>query len=372
MKLLFISACPPNNRSGGQFFSMNAIRDLSKSFDIDLCYFAYPNHDCAVRQFVKAIEVFEPSLKNCFVKPLFHPLFTRRFSKQLLSYIRLIAGKYDVLYFDYTQTAIYSLYVDHPFKVIRCHDVMVQKFKRQHSPLLPLIKKNEGEVLKSAKYVFVPSQKDSELVENCYGIKAIFTNEYLSDYHIPDSLSENTGRQFIFFGLWSRRENLSGLLWFIKNVLPRIDKDVKLSVMGGGLSKENEKKYLVPHEIEYLGFVKDCYSQIVEKAAVIVPLFEGAGVKVKVLDAFTAGTPVIGTEAAFEGIPEIENLTFHAQSADDFVKAINNFTPLTVQLKQDAALKFRSIYDKNHLCDVLQGLVDADLTKAAVGDQSAH
>ena len=112
--------------------------------------------------------------------------------------------------------------------------------------------------------------------------------------------------------------------------------------------------YLKPNKINYLGFVQDSYARIVQSSAVIVPLFTGAGVKVKVLDSFTTGTPVIGTDVAFEGIPEIEGLTNLAISAEDFADKINNFVPCTLEQKILKAKEFRKIYDKNHLDDKLQ------------------
>lgn len=46
LKILYISAFPPNNKSGGQTFSLNCIKSLSKSCTVDLIYFSYPSHDC--------------------------------------------------------------------------------------------------------------------------------------------------------------------------------------------------------------------------------------------------------------------------------------------------------------------------------------
>ena len=34
-----------------------------------------------------------------------------------------------------------------------------------------------------------------------------------------------------------------------------------------------------------------------------MPLFQGAGIKVKVIEALACGTPIIGTDIAFEGLP---------------------------------------------------------------------
>ena len=233
---------------------------------------------------------------------------------------------------------------------------MAQKFSRRGKLFLSWIKKTERKILKSVKYVFVPSKKDSEIVLHEYGIKAGYTNEYLHDFTFPSAIEDK--KSFLFFGLWSRKENLDGLVWFIKNVFPLLNGDIKnsLFVMGGGLSKENQEIYLKPNKINYLGFIEDSYARIVQSSAVIVPLFAGAGVKVKVLDSFTTGTPVIGTDVAFEGIPEIAGLTNLVVSAEDFAAKINNFVPCTLEQKILKENEFRKIYDKNHLDDKLANL----------------
>lgn len=353
LKILYITAFPPNHRSGGQTFSLNCISHLAKKCTVDLLYFSYPGHKCEVEEFARNVKSFSPSFKNSFFYPFAFPLFTKRFSWKVLNYLHKTASQYDVLYFDFTQVAIYSLFIEHPCKVVRCHDILAQKFSRENKIFLPWIRHTEEKILKSTSYVFVPSKKDSDILKNLYGISASFSNEYLNKFDFP--LAIPSEKSFIFFGLWSRNENLSGLIWFIKNVFPNLNGEIKKSlfVMGGGLSKENEEKYLKPAGIKYFGFVKDSYKQIVKNSAMIVPLFEGAGVKVKVLDSFTTGTPVFGTDVAFEGIPEIKGMANLALNAEEFAQKLNIFVPLSLEQKKANANLFREIYDKNHLDELL-------------------
>ncbi len=57
--------------------------------------------------------------------------------------------------------------------------------------------------------------------------------------------------------------------------------------------------------------------------AVVVPLFHGGGTRIKVLEAFAAGTPVVATRKAVEGLDALEGAHFVvAESADEFVAAL--------------------------------------------------
>jgi glycosyltransferase involved in cell wall biosynthesis len=351
--LLFITAFPPNLKSGGQKFSLNLIKDLSHTFKIDLIYFSFPDHLCEINDYVNQISVYKPSYKNCLEHITCFPLFTKRFNKKVLSHIRTIAASYDIIFFDYSQTAVYSMFIAHPYKVIRCHDIIAQKIARQH----PLLKfwacHSESEILRSATKIFVPSPKDSEIVHKTYKLTAISTNEYLTDFcPNSDTVLKN---QFVFYGLWSRKENLEGLLWFIHYVYPFLQDDKKKSivVMGGGLSLKIKNTYLDRHNIRYLGFVPNALNIIYESSALVVPLFSGAGIKVKLLDAFTTGTPVIGTDIAFEGLPDIKGLSYIANSAQDFSNKINNFLPLEINDKKKYRANFVIQYNKNHLTEYL-------------------
>ena len=356
--MLYVTAFPPGHRSGGQFFSYNAIRDLSKDYVIDLIYFAYADHVNETGDFIHNEKAYVPASSNCIRRPDLYPLFTRRLSREVIGHLREIASGYDVLYFDYSQVAAYSLYVDHPCKVIRCHDIIAQKFARKKSPMLPWIRSSEKRILRSARQVYVPSEKDAALLESYYGLKAKAMHEYLSDFTMPETMEDEDDPGFLFFGLWSREENLEGLRWFLEQVWPKLSDAARsrVAVMGGGLSEEDRRQLLDPKEIRYMGFVKDSWGTIVRADAVLVPLFQGAGVKVKVLDAFTTGTPVIGTDVAFEGIPEIPGLMIRADDADAFAAAVNSMKTADLQQKTACRKAFLDAYDNTHLGDLLRQL----------------
>lgn len=342
-KLLFITAIPPGNKGGGELVTLKTIESLSNKYIIDLIYFTYPNHNSLADSYVNKSLSFKPSYKNCLNKIFYFPLFTRRFSTEIYNYLKSISTNYDVLFFDYSQTAIYSLFIQHPYKIIRCHDVILQKYFRKCPIVIPWVYYTERHVLKSARKVFCLVEKDSMLLKKYYNIEAIHTSDVLSlakqDFNLPYVVND----KFVFFGYWARPENTKGLIWFIKNVFPKLKGDIKMKlvVMGGGLNQYYKNKFLDKNGIKYLGFVEDCYSVLREAKCVIVPLFQGAGVKIKVLDAFSCGTPVIGTEIAFEGIANIDGLTYKCKDKKDFINTINNFQQITF----DDKLQYKKLYE---------------------------
>lgn len=141
-------------------------------------------------------------------------------------------------------------------------------------------------------------------------------------------------------------------MWFVKNVFPLIaNENFCFKIIGLGLSEKN--KSLLPPNFEYLGFVDEPFDVLFESIAVIAPLFNGAGVKVKVIDAFTVGTPVIGTDVALEGLPKIENLALECSTEKEFAFQIKKVVSENFD-KNSLSKKFKAEYDNHHLLEVLE------------------
>lgn len=110
---------------------------------------------------------------------------------------------------------------------------------------------------------------------------------------------ENT---FCFYGAWNRAENAESLLWFVRKVLPCLPENLHFLVIGGGMSARLQRKLSAIPAVTFLGFVENPLLEIARCQALVAPLRREAGVKVKVIDALSSGTKVIGTEIAFEGL----------------------------------------------------------------------
>mgnify|MGYP000946651513 CR=1 FL=1 len=126
MKILIITAFPPNENTAGQDYTRRMIYELlNKNVMVDLIYAEYKNHTITLPSNIKILKQIKPSIFNCLNLLTFHPFFTRRFKKNIVNYINNIASNYDVIYFDFSQVHIYSLYIKHPKKYFMCHDIIL-------------------------------------------------------------------------------------------------------------------------------------------------------------------------------------------------------------------------------------------------------
>ena len=364
LNILFITAFPPNQKTAGQDYSRRLLDDLaSRGHKISLIYAEYPSHEIELSPQIKVLAKINPSLKNCKNLPLLNPFFTKRFDKNILSLIQKIASDFDMLYFDFSQVHVYSLFVEHQNKVLMCHDVIFQKFTRKNRIFLPWIKFTEKKILKSAGKILTFSQKDCSVIKKVYGFDSVSVNFYLKNGHFnyKDAKIEKIENTFCFYGAWNRVENSAGLEWFIQKVYPLVSKDVQFVVIGGGMDERLKTELSILENFKILGFVENPVVEIAKCQALIAPLFKGAGVKVKVIDALSSGTSVIGTEVAFEGICDnAQNPMFFTVESTNkknletqFSSIINDWHNVSVSQKQLSATEFFERYNKNHFADMI-------------------
>lgn len=351
-KILMICAFAPASTTAGQAFTLRLLNDISRDHHVDLCFF-YASPSPPIITITNVTVLFSEQLTlgrriiGALSLPFMHPLFTSRFSFRKAFKLRSIADRYDAVYFDFSQIFIYALFIKHRNKIAMAHDIVTQMYERRPGKLAWLhtmvCRLTENMLIKglNAK-LFCFSEKDCRLVNSNFGVSAEKVDFYLDERIYETTSSEiYQHNKFVFYGAWGRRENSSGLLWFITNVFPLLGSHCQFTVIGSGVSEEVLKaSQAFGESIEFAGFVENPYELLAEAKALVAPLFEGAGVKVKVLESLACGTSVIGTNVSFEGIaPELLVHCRCCNSAAEFADVLNSYTRPDRHLVQESFLK---------------------------------
>lgn len=264
---------------------------------------------------------------------------------------------YDLVYFDFSQVMIYSIFLKHPLKLFMCHDIIYQRYSRRKIPFnVYLIKKTESRILNHGDRIFTFSKKDCKLLEKNYNVNSQPVNFYLkTDKSFKYDGVETKANLFCFYGAWNRKENIESLIWFINKVSKRIVPKIKYIVIGGGMDEKNKLKIESDKRFKVIGYVDNPLNEIAKCQALIAPLKKGAGVKVKVVDTLTTGTPVIGTDVAFEGIGDNSNITLfkHATKIEDYINILNGWQFVDKKVKELAAEEFYNRYNANHIVEII-------------------
>lgn len=368
-KILFITAFPPNRKTAGQNFTKELLSNLTDSFKVDLIYFSYPNHFLEINNDINIIKQYKA---NAFTKliswlkaPFFHPFFVIRFKIRIMFFLLKNTKKYDVIYFDFSQVFIFSFFCKKSFKVFMCHDVIFQKLERKKNiffkPINSLLFATEKTMLKNADLILSFSKKDQKLIYDLYGINSTIVNFFIDEkIKNIDYKNININQKFVFYGAWNRMENLKGLEWFLVNVFPFINSNIKFDIIGPGLDENILKEHQSNGRIIYHGFVDNPYIIIAESLALIAPVFQGAGVKVKVIESLATGTSIIGSMVAFEGVDDLgDDSMIYCKLDKDYIKIINEFPQDIKAKKIETKLRFELNYSEINFCNLLADKVDS-------------
>jgi glycosyltransferase involved in cell wall biosynthesis len=114
-------------------------------------------------------------------------------------------------------------------------------------------------------------------------------------------------RRVTFLGGMHWPPNAQGALWFAEQVFPLVLAEVPgavLTIIGKSPPKQilNSQRPIPGANLEVTGYVADIEPYLAETAAFVVPLLAGGGMRVKIVDAWLWGLPVVSTSIGAEGI----------------------------------------------------------------------
>jgi len=119
---------------------------------------------------------------------------------------------------------------------------------------------------------------------------------FTADGREPDTI--------LFLGSFRHLPNVEGLEWFARFVLPLVRNKLpraRLVIVGS----DPPARHALPgnpEAIEIVGFVEDIQAPLQQYALFVCPILSGSGVRVKLLEAFASGIPVVSTRIGAEGL----------------------------------------------------------------------
>ncbi len=345
-RILFLSCYLPKEAGAAEKNTKIMLRSFPKDMHVDLVYYRYkadtlyePESDN-----VSVIKMYQITtgrkILNALMMPFLYPLFSVRFNIFQLRWInkQCRENHYDAIVCDHSQMFLFGKYLDkNALKILVSHDVIYQRIARDSKSAL-----KRKWCLWSEKFclkvensqVFTFSQKDCDLLTNLYGVQARCSYDYIDERIIESDPSKKTD-DFVMLGNWGRKDNLEGALWLINTALKDIGRPCKIHIIGSKfkdeyITNDNPNLKVINH-----GFIDNPYPLIAGSKALLSPLFTGAGIKVKVLEALACGIPVIGTEIAFEGIPkEFASFMIMAKTPEEYDNSMKSVNRTDIERKE--------------------------------------
>ena len=129
----------------------------------------------------------------------------------------------------------------------------------------------------------------------------------------------------IFSGSVGYEANFSALAFFLKDIYPRIEVQfpgVRMKITG---KADPEKISHLPafRGVEFTGYLQDVRPAIATSTVSVVPLLQGGGTRLKILEAMALGTAVVSTRKGAEGLDVKSGIhLLLADTPEDFAQAV--------------------------------------------------
>jgi glycosyltransferase involved in cell wall biosynthesis len=223
--------------------------------------------------------------------------------------------------------------------VLRSHNVEHQIWERHLVSEKNFIKKTyltlqnnrlkafEIDAFKSVDAIITITDEDKKTISSICSKKNIYTcltGINLNKYK-PVTHSENQNTLFHFASMdWM--PNIEAVDWLLQNVWKDVVKqkpDVKLVLAGRGMPERFQSLNDKAKNITIINDVKDSCEFYNSYDIMLVPLWSGSGLRIKLVEGLAYGKAIITTSIGAEGIPYMHNKNMMiADSSEDFIAAI--------------------------------------------------
>lgn len=206
----------------------------------------------------------------------------------------------------------------------------------------------ENDFIHKADQVWVCSQADADLLAEMYGtchhvrvvpngIDQHFYRPVYEKKHPPSPALADNPHTIFFAGTFSYPPNQNAARMLIEQIFPRLQEryaDARLLLVGKSPTAEMLEVSHQNKAIIVTGRVEDIRSYMAAASVAVVPLLQGGGTRLKVLEAFASGIPVVTTTKGIEGIDAKDNHhTLIRDSIEGIVEAIDSLWSDEVRAK---------------------------------------
>lgn len=161
--------------------------------------------------------------------------------------------------------------------------------------------------------------------------------------------------RMLFLGTLSYLPNEDGVGWFIRDVLPIIrqsDARLWLRVAGVGVP-ERLGPLLGSAGVDFVGPVPDVAPEYAAAGMLVVPLRAGSGTRIKILEAFRHGTPVVSTTIGAAGLSVVSGEHLLLADSPDQLAACCLRLAGDETVRRELSARASAWVDAHHSIDVM-------------------
>jgi glycosyltransferase involved in cell wall biosynthesis len=325
---------------GGGVFMYQTVVELAKVADVHLIVMLDWPHQLEphlpVRDVVSSVEFLVRSeyrkKRHASIEPFAVSAF-RNDDLEWLIHRQMFTKDIDVIQLEYTVMAQYAGCFKRIPSIVFEHDVYFQSIARGLASGVKI--KAAFEYLRALRFE-VQALPRADRVQVCSRENRRYLETFIPELkgRIDDDLRAGidtsryefrpAGREpgtMLFLGSFRHAPNQEALDWFLRDVMPRILErvpDARLKVVGSELPPGNSLAQY--RNVDLVGFVEDVREPLSRYSLFVCPILSGSGVRVKLLEAFASGIPVVSTRLGAEGLDDEGRICALADDAAEFAE----------------------------------------------------
>ncbi len=226
-------------------------------------------------------------------------------------------------------TSVKRLFVHHEIRYVR-NERFLDQFGRslRNVALYEQEKIKETALLNRYDTVITVSEKDKELLIESGVTTPVHASFLVVNTPVSGTVASAPGsHHLVYVGPEAHYPNKVGLEWFLDKVWPLVKEKDGCFTMDiiGNWSKNTAKEWAKRYpDVHFMGFVDDL-AIAMQGATMVVPIFVGSGIRMKILEAMSLGIPFVSTTVGAEGIPVQNGIHgFISDSPEDFANQVMN------------------------------------------------
>lgn len=371
MRILHITPEAPGRSSGGKIgIKQTALSLIQNGHIVD--YVGPELIDKEICALYNSLYILEPS-NNLFLR--FYDTFHMNTNRRYRSWMKLELdySVYDVFVMDFTKLNYVLKKIPNNRLIVRVHNVEADysfyNYQYRKNPINFLdrvfAKKREKEIVYRARSLIVLTEKDKMRLCELYGVPAYKMEVVPVCIPEPEVLEREDDskrvKMILNGSLWFG-PNYEGIKWFLEEVYKRLD--IPKSLIIAGANPNTELVELVKHlqDVTLISSPESMAPYFQQANIAIAPVFDGAGMKVKVAEALSFGLPVVGTSHAFEGYDITDGLnSYRADDVEQFIRSIRKYYELNEEsraiLRRNSYELFRRNYSQSYSDQAFQQIL---------------
>lgn len=231
----------------------------------------------------------------------------------------LMTRAIDVIMFEFPESAIYrvpdsipTIYDAHNIE----HDLLSrvaqtsenflkQQFNRSEARKLRRI---ERDIWERASLCLATSDRDAGMIRAASSTPVdVIPNGVDLDHFALAPLSQATPGRVVFTGAMRHQPNADAAIWYSREIHPLVQEQIPSTTFAiVGADPPPTVTELESDSIQVTGQVPDTRPWLAEAQVVAVPLRSGGGTRLKILEAFATGRPVVSTSIGAEGLDVVD------------------------------------------------------------------